>query len=62
MQNHAESFRNFVKNLILDPKRAKLNPIGPKASQPAKLDWAGAEFSWDKLAELDWAGQCGFGL
>ena len=25
-KNHAESSRNFVKNLILNPKRAKLNP------------------------------------
>ena len=24
-QNHAESFRNFVKNSVLDPTRAKLN-------------------------------------
>ena len=23
-QNHAESFRNFVKNAVLDPKRAKM--------------------------------------
>ena len=23
-QNHAESFRNFIKNSVLDPKRAKL--------------------------------------